>query len=228
MATSTSIDVELHSHTLFSRDSLNRIDDVIRTCRAIGIDRIAITDHNQIDGALQAKLLAPDLVIVAEEVKTRDGELLCLFIHELIPRGLASEEVIERAHMQGGIVGVPHPLDPMRSGLGRENILRLRDKLDFIEVFNARTHDRSKNKAAGELARELGLCGSTGSDAHTLREIGTCRVRMRNYAPDSVSDFLAALQGAILYTRTASPLVHLSSRWASAVHRLGLYRAVDH
>jgi predicted metal-dependent phosphoesterase TrpH len=215
------IDLELHSHTHFSRDSLNHLDDMIATCRARGVGRIAITDHSQIEGALRAHALAPDLVIVSEEAKTPQGELLCLFIHDLIPRGLSPEEVIERVHAQGGIVGAPHPLDPLRAGLGRENVLRLRDQLDFIEVFNARTYDVAINAAADALAHEIGLPRSVGSDAHTLNEIGTCRVRMREYIPNSPQDFLIALKGATLITRTASPLVHLSSRWAMMVHQLG-------
>ena len=218
------IDVELHSHTHFSRDSLNRLKDMIDTCRVVGIGRIAITDHSQIEGALRAHALAPELVIVSEEVKTTQGELLCLFIRELIPRGLSPEEAIDRAHAQGGIVGAPHPLDPLRAGLGRENVVRLAGKLDFIEAFNARTHDTAKNEAADALARELGLPRSTGSDAHTLGEIGACRVRMREYAPDSPQDFLAALREATLITHTSSPLVHLRSSWARTVHQLGLDR----
>jgi len=216
------LDLELHSHTHFSRDSLNRLDEVIKTCREVGIGRIAITDHSQIEGALRAHALAPELVIVSEEVKTTQGELLCLFIKELIPRGLAPEDAIDRVHAQGGIVGAPHPLDPLRAGLGRENVLRLRDKLDFIEVFNARTRNPAMNIAADALAHELGLPRSVGSDAHMLREIGACRVRMREYIPDSPQDFLDALREATLITRSASPLVHLGSRWAVAVHQMGL------
>ena len=214
------IDLELHSHTRYSRDSLNRLADIVSTCRNAGIDRIAITDHNEIAGALKAHALAPDLVIVGEEVKTTCGELLCLFIREMIPRGVTPEEAIERVHAQGGIVGAPHPLDPLRAGLGRDNVLHLKDGLDFIEVFNARTLDPHKNAQAAALAAELGLPGSAGSDAHLLREIGTCRVRMREY--HSPQDFAAALRQATLITRNSSPLVRVGSRWAALVHEIGL------
>jgi len=214
------IDLELHSHTRYSIDSLNRIADTVRTCREVGIDRIAITDHNEIAGAVRAYELAPDLVIVSEEVKTTQGELLCLFINELIPRGVTPEEAIERTHAQGGIVGAPHPLDPIRSGLGRANLVRLAPKLDFIEVFNARTLDLARNAEAEVLARELGLPRSAGSDAHLLREIGGCRVRMRPYT--SPQDFLLALRDAELITHFSSPLNHLGSRFAIIAHNLGL------
>jgi predicted metal-dependent phosphoesterase TrpH len=216
------IDVELHSHTHYSRDSLNRLADMVHVCRAAGIDRIAVTDHSEIRGALRAHELAPDLVIVGEEVKTSEGDLLCLFIHELIPRGVTPEEAIARVHDQGGIIGAAHPLDPLRAGLGRENVLRLREQLDFLEVFNARTHDDAKNEGADALAQELGLPGVAGSDAHLLREIGTCRVRMREYT--SPQDFLVALRGATLIKHYSSPMVHLGSRFAATAHRLGFDR----
>jgi predicted metal-dependent phosphoesterase TrpH len=159
---------------------------------------------------------------VAEEVKTTQGELLCFFIHDLIPRGLTPEEAIDRVHAQGGIVGTPHPLDSHRAGLGRENILRLHGKLDFIEVFNARPLDPHANQAANALASELNLPRTVGSDAHLLQEIGTCRVRMRDY--NSPQDFLIALRNATLITKNSSPLVHLGSRFAATAHRLGADR----
>ncbi|HEY3290364.1 MAG TPA: PHP domain-containing protein [Anaerolineae bacterium] len=214
------IDVELHSHTHHSIDSLNRIADIVRTCANVGIDRIAITDHNEIDGALRAHALAPDLVIVGEEVKTSAGELLCLFISKRIPRGMSPEDTIAQVHAQGGIVGAPHPLDPIRSGLGRTNLIRLAPMLDFIEVYNARTIDPARNAEADVLARELGLPRTVGSDAHLLRELGGCRVRMRPYS--SPQDFLVALSDATLITHASSPLMRVGSRWAAFAHHIGV------
>jgi predicted metal-dependent phosphoesterase TrpH len=213
------IDVELHSHSHYSRDSLNKLPDIVRACRAARIERIAITDHSQIRGALRAHDLAPDLVIVGEEVKTTQGDLLCLFIRELIPRGVTPEEAIARVHDQGGIIGAAHPLDSWRAGLGRENVARLREQLDFLEVFNARTTEPALNDQANALALELGLARSVGSDAHLLSEIGTCRVRMREYS--SPQDFLAALREATLITRSSSPFVHFGSRFAAIAHGMG-------
>ena len=213
------IDCELHSHTHYSRDSLNRLRDIIDACHKAGIDRIAITDHSEIAGALKAFQLAPELVIVSEEVKTTQGDLLCYFIQQKIPRGVTPEEAIQRVHDQGGIVGPAHPLDTTRAGLGRDNVLRLREQIDFIEVFNARTIDPAMNDAAQALANELGLPGIAASDAHLLSEIGASRVRMRTYT--SPQDFLAALRQATLVNHSSSALVHFGSRWASMLHQLG-------
>ncbi|MGQ9815387.1 MAG: PHP domain-containing protein [Candidatus Roseilinea sp.] len=215
------IDVELHAHTRFSSDSFNRLSDVIRACRTAGIHRIAITDHNEIEGALRARDLAPDLVIVGEEVMTTQGELLCLFIKRRIPPGLTPEETIDQVREQGGLVGPSHPFDyPRRAGLGPENVIRLRSQLDFIEVYNARTRDKSANTRANALALELGLPRTAGSDAHTLAEIGRCRVRMPSFT--TPQEFLAGLREAELVTQHSPWTVSFGSRLAAIAHKLGL------
>jgi hypothetical protein len=122
-------------------------------------------------------------------------------------------------HEQGGIVGASHPLDPRRAGIGPDNVRRLCHRLDFLEVFNARTRDVRCNEAAREMARELDLPGTCGSDAHLLSEIGRCRVRMREYT--SPRDFLAALRSAELITQHSSWRVNLGSRFAILTHSLG-------
>jgi len=81
------IDLELHCHTRWSPDSLNKLDELIARARAVGLSHLAITDHSEIKGALLAKQMAPDLIITGEEAMTNQGELLCYFITELIPRG---------------------------------------------------------------------------------------------------------------------------------------------
>ncbi|MCW1967652.1 MAG: PHP domain-containing protein [Anaerolineae bacterium] len=214
------LNLELHSHTQYSPDSLSKLPDVIAQCRKVGIDRIAITDHSEIRGALQAHNMAPDLVIVGEEVMTTQGELLCYFITELIPPYLSPEEACERVHAQGGIIGPSHPFDPRRSGLGRNNLLRIAEKIDFIEVFNARTYDKSKNDLAHQLAEELDKPMICCSDAHTLKEIGVSRTCLhRDYT--SPQDFLAALREADYVPHTSSHRVSLKSTAASIVKGFG-------
>jgi predicted metal-dependent phosphoesterase TrpH len=215
------LDLELHSHTRWSPDSLSKIEDVIAHIDKIGIDRIAITDHSEIEGALRAHKLAPTKIIVGEEVMTSDGELLCYFILELIPPYLSPRETCDIVHAQGGIIGPSHPFDPRRSGLGRANLLKIADHIDFIEVFNARTRDHSKNDLARALAIELNKPMICASDAHTLPEIGISRTRLkRDYT--SPHDFLAAVREAELVTHYSPPTVAIGSRVAAAVHGLGL------
>ncbi len=158
-------------------------------------------------------------MIVGEEVMTTEGELLCLFLTERIPPGLIPEAAAVCAREQGGIVGASHPLDPRRAGIGPDNVRRLSHRLDFLEVYNARTRDVRHNESARELAHELDLPGTCGSDAHLLSEIGRCRVRMREYT--SPQDFLAALRSAELVTQHSSWTVRMGSRFAALTHSLG-------
>ncbi len=220
------IDLELHSHTRYSPDSLTKLPDLIKHCREVGIGKIAITDHYEIEGALEASQMAPDLIIVGEEALCEEGELLCYFISELIPRGISLAEAIDRVHEQGGICGPSHPFDPRRWGIGRANIERFGDKLDFIEVFNARTRDPKRNDDANAIATELNLPKICASDAHTLPEVGISRVRLSRDI-NGPQDFLAALREpqTELLTHYSSYLANLGSRVAAIAHGLGFDRS---
>ena len=215
------LDLELHCHTRWSGDSLTKLPDLIARCKEVGIQRLAITDHSEIEGALQARKLAPELIIVGEEALTDVGEILCYFITELIPDGLSLGEAIDRVHAQGGICGPSHPYDPRRRGIGGENLRRHAHQLDFVEVFNARTRNTHSNDEARILAKALDLPMLCASDAHTLPEVGISRVRFtRDYT--SPYDFLAALREAELITHYSGLRANVGSRLAAAAHGLGL------
>jgi predicted metal-dependent phosphoesterase TrpH len=210
---------DLHCHTIYSKDSLTPLEGVIRACQRKGIDRVAITGHNTVEGALRLRELAPELVIVGEEIKTTHGEIQAFFIEKLIPRGLSPEETVARIREQGGVVGVSHPLDPTRSeAMGEENLRRIVHLVDCIEVFNARTTFATHNRRAAEFARAHGLPGTAGSDAHTAFEIGRAYVEMPAF--DDPASFLAALTQGHVVGRQSLPLVHLFSRWATLRKRL--------
>src|SRR5688572_6110711 len=145
--------VDLHAHTIYSRDGLTPVAAVIERARGVGLDKIAITEHNNLAGALAAKKLAPDLVIVGEEIKTTHGEIIAYFVKECVPRGLSPQETIRRLREQGAVISLPHPLDSLRrSAMGRENVLEIIDQVDAVEVLNARCVRASDNLAAAELA----------------------------------------------------------------------------
>jgi len=205
---------DLHCHTVYSQDSLTPLEAVIRACRRKGIDRIAITGHNTIEGALRLRQMAPELVIVGEEIKTTHGEIQAFFIERRIPPGLTPEETIARIRELGGVVGVSHPLDPTRSeAMGEANLRRVAHLLDCIEVFNARTTFARHNRQAAEFARQRGLPGTAGSDAHTAFEIGRAYVEMPDF--DDAASFLEGLRQGRVVGRPSLPLVHLFSRWAT-------------
>jgi predicted metal-dependent phosphoesterase TrpH len=212
---------DLHSHTHYSPDCITSPEQYVRRCLKLGINCVAVTDHNSIEGALAVQRIAPFKVIIADEIKTVDGELTGLFLKEAVPPGLTPEETIERVKAQGGLVSLPHPFDrirrePLRER-ARERILR---DLDIIEVFNSRTTFRSDNERAHRLAEELGLPMGAGSDAHAPWELGTTYVEMPDF--EGPQQFLEALRQGHIVGRPASPLVHVVSTLAKLRSRLGL------
>jgi predicted metal-dependent phosphoesterase TrpH len=210
---------DLHCHTVYSKDSLTSLEAVIRACQRRGIHRVAITGHNTVEGALRLRDLAPEMVIVGEEIKTTHGEIQAFFIERLVPPGLSPEKTIACIREQGGVVGVSHPLDPVRSeAMGEKNLRRIVHLLDCIEVFNARTTFAIHNRRAAEFARQHGLPGTAGSDAHTAFEIGRAYVEMPAF--DGPASFLEALAQGRIVGRESWPVVHLFSRYATFRKRL--------
>ena len=132
--------VEFHCHTLYSKDSANRLAPLLAAARRRGIDRLVITDHNTIQGALAAKVLDPQRVIVGEEVLTDRGELLAAFVREELPRGLPWREAVDRLRAQGAFISVSHPFDLRRHGWQLEHLIELAPYVDAIEVFNSRSY----------------------------------------------------------------------------------------
>lgn len=167
------LNVDFHAHTHFSKDCLICIEDLPRVCQLRGIDRLVITDHNTIAGALQAHAMDPQRFIIGEEIKTQKGELLAAFVQEEIPRGLPPLEVLRRLRQQGAFISVSHPFDAARSGAwALVDLLEIAPLVDAIEVFNSRCNGSLPNRKAQDFAADHHLPGTAGSDAHTLAEIG--------------------------------------------------------
>lgn len=167
--------VDLHCHTSASFDSLADPAAVVVTAARRGLTHLAITDHDRLDGALRARDAAPDdlEILVGQEVRTLDGDLIAVFIETPIPSGLPAAEAIDRIREQGGLVGVPHPFDRFRGSVGRaEALAAIADRVDWIEAWNARLPGRGGNDRAAAFAVDHGLPGVAVSDAHTVLEVG--------------------------------------------------------
>lgn len=165
---------DLHCHTSASFDSLADPGAVVRAAAARGLTHIAITDHDRIEGALRARDLAPGglTVIVGEECKTADGDLICLFLERPVAPGRPALQTIAEVHDQGGLVGIPHPFDRFRNSMLRaEDLADLASQVDWVEAYNARLVGGGNDKAA-EFARAQSLPGVAVSDAHTVMEVG--------------------------------------------------------
>lgn len=204
--------VDLHLHTDASYDCLSSPADVLDRAAAAGLDRIAVTDHDEIHGALEARELAPDRVIVGEEVRTAEGlDLIGLFLRDRIAPGSALREVADAIREQGGVVYLPHPFDAHR-GADPEFLDEVEDCIDVVEAFNARIHDPRRNRRAREWADRHGLPTGAGSDAHLLTEVGRGRVVLPRF--DGPESFLAALEEGHVQGRSSGRWVHLGSTWA--------------
>jgi predicted metal-dependent phosphoesterase TrpH len=215
---------DLHTHSRASFDALASPASLVRTAARRGLTHLAITDHDRIDGALEAREragdIAPELtVIVGEEVRTADGDLICLFLDEPIPPGLPADETIARARAQGALVGVPHPFDRFRGSLLRDARLeQLADAVDWIETHNARIAVGKGNQLAAEFAHEHGLPGIAVSDAHSSFEIGVAYTILDG-DPSTASGLVAALATAQLVTGRASVYVRLLTPLAKVIQR---------
>jgi len=211
--------IDMHLHTSRSFDSLSDPDAVVRVAVARGLDRICVTDHNEISAALELKERYPDRVIVGEEVKTAEGvDIIGLYLRERIPKGTPARETCERIRAQGGLVYVPHPFAGGKGG-GGAILPQIEDLVDAVEGFNARIHFRRLNEAAVAWAGERGLALGAGSDAHTLREVGRAYVEVPHFE-DEPRAFLAALRASRIHGRLSSWLVHLGSTYAKVRKRL--------
>jgi predicted metal-dependent phosphoesterase TrpH len=185
--------VDLHLHSNYSHDGQSSLEELIERCAEIGLDRIALTDHNTVEGALALADMAPQLAIVGEEAKTREGEVIGLFITRRLPSYLRPEEVMDLVHEMGGLTYIPHPLDRHRANFRLERIIDLADRIDIIETYNAWC-EPAANQAAARLAAELEIVSATGSDAHAARELGLSWMEIEDYK--NPQDFLEKLRSA--------------------------------
>lgn len=205
-ADGSKITVAMHIHTLYSPCSETKLEEIGDYCHEKGIDVVAITDHDTIGGALALAALTSDVrVIVGEEINTRQGEIVGLFLNHEIEPGLDAEETCERIKEQGGLVYVPHPFDPFKiNRLRRHALMRILDMIDIIEVWNGKANLPVFNRFAERFAQSYGKTKAVGSDAHYLEAIGLCSNVMDDFR--TPQEFLSSLRNAELVTGHTYPL----------------------
>src|SRR5215469_10474257 len=190
--------VDCHLHTALSGDAVTTIDQLAERVEQEHLDVVFITDHNVTAAAVAAA--ERDIgarVIIGEEIRTRDGDVIGLFLTERIPYVLPLDEVTTLIRSQGGLIYLPHPFDAGRSSLGAVAADLCADgRADIIEVFNAKVEDQAANREAADLAARFGLPGGAGSDAHDPEGIGAAYLTMPDF--DGPADFLAALREATI------------------------------
>ena len=213
--------IDLHCHTSASFDSLARPGDVVRAAAARGLTHLVVTDHDRIDGALAARAVAPAglTVIVGEEVRTADGDLIAAYLERAVAPGMSAVETVAAVREQGGLVGIPHPFDRLRGSMLLDaRMSTLVSLVDWVEVHNARLVGGG-NERATELAREHGLAGVAVSDAHSVLEVGVAYTALDG-DPSTPAGLLAALPSAEIVPGRASYVIRLWTPVAKTVNHL--------
>jgi predicted metal-dependent phosphoesterase TrpH len=213
--------VDLHCHTNASFDSLSDPRAVVRAAASRGLTHLAITDHDRIDGALRARDAAPQglQVIVGEEIRTADGDLIALFLEQTVEPHRPVRETIEAVRAQGGLVGIPHPFDRFRGSMLKDPRLEAMAQLvDWVETHNARVVGGSGNERAQQFAREMGLPGVAVSDAHSVLEVGVAYTALDS-DPSTADGLLAALTKVELVPGRASYIVRTLTPVAKLINR---------
>lgn len=214
--------VELHAHTIYSKDSVLKLDRIAAMCQSKGIDKLAITDHNTVAAALELARRYPMLIIPGLEVMTTKGELLAWYVTGEVPRGLSPQETIARLRDQGAVIGVSHPMDRYRRGAWNEaDLLEIVEDVDAIEVFNARCLQAEDNVKALAFAQQHGKLMTCGSDAHAPYEYGRATLSVAPFS-NNAAGFKQALAQASRVEQLSPFFVHFFSRWAVYRKRLGL------
>ena len=203
------IHVDLHMHTDHSPDCATPVSTLLEAARTAGLGAIAVTDHNEVSGAHEARAQAERdggvKVIVAEEVKTADqGEVIGLFIEDKIPRGMSLQETIAAIREQGGLVYVPHPFDRLHSVPDYRHLLDVVEDIDAIEVFNPRVAFSAFNEEAARFAAKYRIVAGAGSDSHVAAGLGSVKIRMRDF--DGPEEFLESLRDADIVRKRQSLL----------------------
>ena len=206
------INIDLHVHTNYSRCAILKPAEIEALALKRGLDAVAITDHNTIDGALEVKNHAKKIkVIIGEEIKTTKGEIIGYFLNEQIPPFLTPEETIKEIKRQGGLVSVPHPFDRLRSSrLEAETLEKILPNLDMIENFNSRDILTGQDFGLIEKACQMGAVPISASDAHLRVEVGRSYLTMEDF--DGPENFLKNLNGMIPVKIKSPFWVHLVTK----------------
>ncbi|MBN1630367.1 MAG: PHP domain-containing protein, partial [Thermoleophilia bacterium] len=204
------INADLHIHSNYSKDCASTVESIIETAREIGLGALAIADHDQIEGAFRARELAQGdpFVIIAEEVKTAEGEVIGLFLKEWVPPKLSFDETLSLIKEQGGLVYVPHPFDGLRTTPSYRAMVDNLHRIDVIEIYNGKVALSSFNLSAERFAAKYNIVAGAGSDSHVLQGLGTAMIRMPRF--NDPQSFMAALWEADIIARRKN-LLYLQS-----------------
>lgn len=209
------IRLDMHTHTEFSPDSRTQLSRFAAAAKASGLGAVCVTDHNTIDGALRLREMETGLrVVVGEEIYSSDGEIIGLFLEGAVPPHLPAAETMDRIHAQGGLVYIPHPFSRNRlRHMKLEQLNALVDRIDAVEVFNAREMSKTSNAKALAFALTHAKPGGVGSDSHRRSELGRAYVEIADFT--TPAELLEALRQGTVTGRLSGLGMHVRT-WGDA------------
>ncbi len=197
---------DLHLHTEFSPDCDTGLEHIEAHCLARGLTGIAVTDHNTLEGAQRLRDRVTALqVIVGEEVSTREGDVIGLFLEQHIPARMSAVETMQAIHEQEGLVYLPHPFDKAHTRRsGGAALAAVIDHVDIVETYNGKVGHDNYNLLAADFAKKHAKVAAGGSDAHSLKAIGTVTNTFELDKEFTPTQFLKALSTAHIVGRRRS------------------------
>ncbi|SDM16408.1 hypothetical protein SAMN04487949_1104 [Halogranum gelatinilyticum] len=211
------LSVELHTHSSLSYDGRDPVELLLEQAAAVGLDAIAVTDHDEIDASLEAAERAADYGLVGitgMEVTSAAGHVLALGIDELVPAGLSFDETLDRIWEQGGVAVVPHPFQKSRHGVAPHISRDQLANADAIEVYNSRLLTGLANRKAEKFAERRELPMTAGSDAHISEMVGQAVTEVATDERDADAILDAIVDGQTSYVGSRTPW-HISVRQAA-------------
>lgn len=201
--------VDLHCHTSYSYDGWTAPSSLIRAAYRAGLDRICITDHGTVRGALEARDLAPDLVIPGIEVRCAGGlELIGIWTMSPIADGRTPYDTAREIRDQGGLVYAPHPFAYLRNA--QEQASLAMSLADVVEVYNPRAFYPPWNQRARRAASQVRGVPAASSDAHFPWEVGRAYTLLEPFG--TPAELVASLRTGIpVAVSRTSPFMHLMS-----------------
>lgn len=164
--------VDLHTHSIISYDGGINEEDYTTVLSLSTVDFVAITDHNETAFARALHKKLGEKIIVGEEILTKEGEIIGLFLKQTILPGYTAKQTIERIHEQGGLVYIPHPFETVRKGISHDVLTHLVDQVDIIEIFNGRAFFQNRSSTAHDFTKSFNKAAAASSDAHGYGGIG--------------------------------------------------------
>jgi predicted metal-dependent phosphoesterase TrpH len=208
------ISVDFYCHSNTSKDSSTSPESLVHARRYRGLNRLVVTVHNTISGAIAAQALDPEMIIKGEEIMTTRGEFLAILVADSIPPGLSPHETIERPHDQGAFISISHPFDTWRNGSWSiKDLLEIIPHVDALEVFNARCMAPKSNFRASQFAQKYSVTGTVGSDVHTAFELGVAYMDIPSF--ETADELRRVIHLGKVLGRQSPFWFHLFSRYAS-------------